>query len=42
MDKSKWNSISLADQKAIEKINEESARWANAVKPLLDEFAKEM
>ena len=76
MNKSKWNSISPADQKAIEKINaewvekegkawdemdkeaievvqakgnkiitlsnEESARWAAQVRPLLDEFAKEM
>ncbi|MBP1732557.1 MAG: TRAP-type C4-dicarboxylate transport system, periplasmic component [Deltaproteobacteria bacterium] len=76
MNKSKWNAISPADQKVIEKINEEfiekegkawdeidkeaieviqargnkiislsneeSARWANAVKPLLDEFVKEM
>ena len=76
MNKSKWNSIAPADQKAIEKINEEfiekegkawdemdkeaidvvqakgskiialsneeSTRWASAVKPLLDEFVKEM
>ena len=76
MNKSKWNAISPADQKIIEKINEEfiekegkawdeidkeamevvkakgnkliplsneeSARWVNAVKPLFDEFVKEM
>jgi TRAP-type transport system periplasmic protein len=76
MNKGKWNAISPADQKIIEKINEEfieregkawdeidkeaievvkakgnkiiplsneeSARWANAVKPLFDEFVKEM
>ncbi len=76
MNKAKWNSISPADQKVIEKINEEfidregkawdeidkeamdlvqskgakiialskeeDARWANQVKPLLDEYAANM
>jgi len=76
MNKSKWNAISPADQKVIEKINEEwiaregkawdeidkeavevvqargnkiislsneeGTRWSNAVKPLLDEYVKDM